>query len=275
MNLVTKNIDDLKGATYNPRKELKPGDKEYEKLKRSVESFGYVDPIIWNKRTDTVVGGHQRLIVMRDLGYTSVEVVEVDLDETNEKALNIALNKVSGEWDAEKLEDLLRELDVETDFDITLTGFDLDELETLYSGAIDGIDDDPEDDEETKDAKSVLDEFCKEANEAIKNPRDIKLGDRWQLGNHVLLCGDSFKEETFKELLDGETCSMVFTDPPYEYESYKNINVDIMYKGLDGKNGSFNGYSADAAFKKAKEKGLCEFNIEKIEYLFKSKIQNI
>ena len=69
MQIVKKKIDDLKAATYNPRKDLKPGDKEYEKLKRSITEFGYVEPVIWNERTGTVVGGHQRLKVLKDLGW--------------------------------------------------------------------------------------------------------------------------------------------------------------------------------------------------------------
>ena len=61
MKIVKKKIEDLRPASYNPRKDLKPGDKEYEKLKRSITEFGYVEPVIWNERTGTVVGGHQRL----------------------------------------------------------------------------------------------------------------------------------------------------------------------------------------------------------------------
>ena len=84
----------LRPAKYNPRVELKPGDAEYEKLKRSIVEFGFVEPVIWNKRTGNVVGGHQRLSVLRDLGETMVDCVVVDLDELKEKALNVALNKV-------------------------------------------------------------------------------------------------------------------------------------------------------------------------------------
>ena len=133
MNIIKRHIDDLVQAEYNPRVDLKPGDKEYDKLKRSIEEFGYVEPIIYNKRNNTVVGGHQRLKVLKDLGYTDIDVVEVDLDESNEKALNIALNKVSGDWDNEKLEELLNELNNEADFDISLTGFDENEINSLLA----------------------------------------------------------------------------------------------------------------------------------------------
>ena len=91
-------VKDLKPAKYNPRKDLHPGDPEFEKLKRSVEEFGYVEPILWNQRTGVVVGGHQRLKVLQHLGYTEVDCVILDLDEQKEKALNVTLNKISGDF---------------------------------------------------------------------------------------------------------------------------------------------------------------------------------
>ena len=93
----------LNPAAYNPRRDLKPGDKEYEKLKRSISEFGYVEPVIWNKTTGNVVGGHQRLKVLLDLGQTEVDCVVVELDDKREKALNLALNKIQGDWDENKL----------------------------------------------------------------------------------------------------------------------------------------------------------------------------
>lgn len=122
MKLIKKNIEELKRAKYNPRKTLVPSDKEYQRIKNSIESFGYVEPIIINS-DNTIIGGHQRLTVLRDMGYTEVEVIEVDIDKKKEKALNIALNKITGQWDEEKLNDLLLELDSDG-FDISLTGFE-------------------------------------------------------------------------------------------------------------------------------------------------------
>ena len=132
MELTRKRIDDLIPAPYNPRKDLKPGNEEYEKLKRSLEEFGYVEPVIWNARTGYVVGGHQRLKVLRELGETEIDCVVVDMAESQEKALNIALNKISNDWDDEKLSALLEELQGE-DIDLTLTGFDLSEIDTLLA----------------------------------------------------------------------------------------------------------------------------------------------
>lgn len=125
-------IDQLNPAAYNPRKDLQPGDPEYEKLKRSIQEFGYVEPIVWNKRTGNIVGGHQRYKVLLDMGMREVDCVVVDLDETKEKALNLALNKIQGDWDYLKLKELLQELDT-GEFDIELTGFGMDEIEQLLT----------------------------------------------------------------------------------------------------------------------------------------------
>lgn len=121
MEFAKKKLTDLIPADYNPRKDLKPGDSEYEKLKRSLNEFGYVEPIIWNKQTGNVVGGHQRLKVLKADGIKKVDCVVIDFDEEKEKALNVALNKISGDWDNDKLGLLITDLQA-ADFDVSLTG---------------------------------------------------------------------------------------------------------------------------------------------------------
>lgn len=112
-------ISDLNPATYNPRKALTPDDPEYQAIKKSVETFGTVVPILVNSDY-TVISGHQRLKVLSDLGDTEVDVVVVDLDKTREKLLNVALNKIRGRWDELKLKDLLRSMSPE---DLKVSGF--------------------------------------------------------------------------------------------------------------------------------------------------------
>lgn len=142
MKIIRKKITELTPAPYNPRKDLQPYEDEYEQLRRSFEEFGYVEPIIWNERTGNVVGGHQRLKVLRQLGETEIDCVAVDLSPEREKALNIALNKISNDWDMEKLNEVLLELH-ETDIDITLTGFSSAELEKMLKPVLaDEADDD-------------------------------------------------------------------------------------------------------------------------------------
>ena len=115
-------VSELKPAEYNPRKKLKPGDKEYEKIKNSIEEFGFADPLVVNADM-TIIGGHQRLTVAMDLGYTEVPCAVVDIDKVREKALNIALNKITGAWDENLLADLLQDIQ-DSDFDLDKTGFD-------------------------------------------------------------------------------------------------------------------------------------------------------
>lgn len=109
MQIETRKLADLCPAEYNPRKKLAPGDPEYEKIARSIEDFGYCDPIIINK-DGTIIGGHQRCTVLQDLGETEADVIVLDLSKDDEKALNIALNKIGGEWDMQKLRDALGDL---------------------------------------------------------------------------------------------------------------------------------------------------------------------
>lgn len=206
MKLETLKINQLIPADYNPRKDLKPGDPEYEKLKRSIHEFGYVDPIIWNKQTGHVIGGHQRLKILQAEGLTEVDCVVVDFDEAKEKALNVALNKISGDWDQAKLGLLISDLEASA-FDVSLTGFDENEITDLL-----------ETDSDTKD-----DNFDVDAE--LQQPTFSQAGDLWHLGRHTLFCGDATKTESYQKLLGKTQVNLVLTDPPY------NVN----YEGSAGK----------------------------------------
>jgi DNA modification methylase len=190
-------IDSLIPAKYNPRKDLKPGDKEYEKIKNSLTEFGYVDPIIVNSDL-TIIGGHQRWKVLKSLGYTEVDCVVIDIDKTKEKALNVALNKISGEWNEALLAELIKDLQ-SIDYDVSFTGFEPPEIEELFSNVHD------------KEIKE--DDF--DVEDALKEPVISKQGDLWLLGRHRLICGDSTKAETYEKLMDGKKANLVVTDPPY------------------------------------------------------------
>ena len=215
MLIEKRKTSDLLPAEYNPRKDLRHGDAEYEKLKRSIEQFGYVEPVIWNKVTGRVVGGHQRLKVLLDMGITELECVVVEMDEEKEKALNIALNKISGDWDKNKLALLIADLQV-SDFDVTLTGFDPAEIDALFKDTL----------------KNGIKEDDFDVDAELRKPVVTKPGDVWTLGRHRLVCGDSTKAETFELLMAGRKANLVVTDPPYNvnYEGFagkiKNDNMD-------------------------------------------------
>ena len=195
-------LSELEYAKYNPRKMLTPGDPEFEALCRSIETFGYVDMIVVNVRDGkrTIVSGHQRASAMRYLGRTEAECIIVDLDDAREKALNVAMNKISGEWDKEKLKELLKDLDL-SGLDMTLTGFDDEELRSLIGDPKLGDEDFDED-------------------EVLAKPTYSKPGDLWHLGPHKIICGDSTLPETYKRLMGEEKAALILTDLPY------NVNVE-------------------------------------------------
>ena len=121
-------IEKIKAAKYNPRKDLKPGDPEFEKLKNGIERWDLVEPLVVNKRTGTLVSGHQRLKVCQALGIKTVQAVVVDLPLEREKLLNINLNKTGSDWEYLKLEELFKEFDPE---ELSITGFDDDEIKKI------------------------------------------------------------------------------------------------------------------------------------------------
>lgn len=196
-------VGDLRPAAYNPRKKLKAGDKEYEKIKNSIQEFGYVEPIIVNYNM-TVIGGHQRLTVLKDLGYTEVECVVLHIeDEHKVKALNVALNKITGAWNEQLLADLLVDLQ-SADFNTDLTGFEPAEIDQLFS--------------KVHNKKITEDDFDVDAQ--LQKPNVAKPGDLWLLGPHRIFCGDSLLPESYEKLMDGKRANLVLTDPPY------NVNVE-------------------------------------------------
>ena len=147
MELKKIKLTEIKPAGYNPRK---ISEEDFKKLKNSIKTFGLTDPIIVNLKNNTIIGGHQRYDVLVDILLEEDNLAEKEYDliekgdigfvfdvenlilknEDYEKALNIALNKISGEWDITKLNTLVEELKV-NDFDLELTGFDDLELEEI------------------------------------------------------------------------------------------------------------------------------------------------
>lgn len=220
MKISELRLSELNPAKYNPRKALKPGDKDFEKLKNSIQNFGYVEPIVVNVANEnTVISGHQRLSVLKYLGETEAACVVVELNEADEKALNIAMNKVSGEWDVEKLADLIVNLK-ELNYDISRTGFEAPEVEQLLSKLHD------------KNVKE--DDFDVESE--LKQPAFSRQGDLWLLGKHRIICGDSTNPDIYKILMDGQKANLLLTDPPY-LVSYKNTSGSIKNDNLSDEEG--------------------------------------
>ncbi len=206
--MIVKRIDvkKINPAPYNPRVDLQPGDVDYEKLKRSIETFGCVEPLIWNKQTGNLVGGHQRFKILLARGDTTVQVSEVDLAIAQEQALNIALNKISGDWDEDRLAELLKGLVAIPDFDVSLTGFDNVEFPALLDRV----------NEESDDNFDLGDDLEAHAEApAITQPGEII-----QLGEHRILCGDSSKAEDVHRLFGNLKADLINGDPPYNVDYY-------------------------------------------------------
>jgi len=195
-------VNKINPAPYNPRIDLKPGDPDYEKLKASIRTFGYIEPLVVNERTGTLVSGHQRFKVLIEEGASEVEVSVVDLPLEKEKALNLALNKIRGDWDKDKLVEILEELSGTPEIEIT--GFDAPEISEILDRV-----------EEVKENEFNADEELDKIDKAI-----TKKGDLIILGNHRLLCGDSAKPEDVARLIGDSTVSLIFTDPPYNVDYY-------------------------------------------------------
>ena len=230
MDFEQINITDIVPAPYNPRT-ISSRDKE--KLRNSLEEFGLVDPIVINLKNNQIIGGHQRydaildqylldgdfdkklnLIRLGDIGWVFTETELTISDENAEKALNIALNKISGEWDFEKLEEVFNDLQVD-DYDVDLTGFDNEELMDLNINFPDKLS------ETLTETETTEDEYIETDDVEVT----VKKGEIYQLGTHRLLCGDSTKREDIERLVNGNTIDMIFTDPPYGVSAVSKSSV--------------------------------------------------
>ena len=214
-------VDTLKVAdllrmagSYNPRR---MSEAELASLRRSLRTFGPVQPVIANRRTNRIVGGHQRVKAAHAEGMHELPVVWVDLDEPSEKQLNLALNRIHGEWDEELLAQLIAEPEA-SGADLSVTGFVEDEISALLdsiAGETAGLTD--------PDEAPAVEEIV-----------HAQVGDVITLGEHVVVCGDAADVESWAHR-NQHPVQLVVTDPPY--------NVDLGSKGREIANDNL---SADA-----------------------------
>jgi DNA modification methylase len=236
-------INSLIFAEYNPRQISK---HDFQKLVQSIKEFGFIEPVVINK-DKTIIGGHMRVRAAKELNMAEVPCVEVDLPKEKEKALNLALNRIHGEWDEQKLAEVLFEL--ENMPELELTGFS----ESEVAKVLDTV----------RLAKE--DEFdVKKELEAIKEPV-TKQGDLYQLGRHRLLCGDATVTEDWSHLMGDEKANLIFTDPPYNvnYESPAGNTYSSTKYGDSGK--IFNDNKSDedcVAFYTAVLKNLLNYSAD-------------
>src|SRR6266508_1805664 len=172
-------IDDLHPDPKNPRK---ISAEELDRLTRSLREFGFLQPVIARHEDHVVVGGHQRLVAARRLGYKTVPVIFVDLSPEQSHLLNLALNRISGEWDEQLLARMLADLQANA-VDLEVSGFGADEINRLLKGLA------------AEEKRYAPEHFDLEAALAEAEAQPItQPGDLWLLGDHRLLCGDSTSE---------------------------------------------------------------------------------
>jgi DNA modification methylase len=210
-------MDQLRPNPANPRR---IGDEELDALERSIREFGFVQPVLARRDDRTVIGGHQRLVAARRLGYTTVPVTYLDLTTEQARLLNLALNRISGSWDDALLARLLADLQATPNLDLSLSGFGEDEIADLLRSL------------EVREKRERVESFDidQALEEARRAPR-AKLGDLWALGDHRLFCGDSTDPVAVARLLDGAEPRLLATDPPYGV-SYDASWRDGVYNAL-------------------------------------------
>ncbi len=194
-NTQTMAVDKIKPYPKNAKKH---GKKQVEQVANSIREFGFNQPIVIDKKGIIIVG-HGRFEAAKKLGMTEVPVIQINLSTAKANAYRLADNKLNeSDWDMELVIDELKSLDLEG-FDLSLTGFDPDLIV-----------DEKEDDDETPE---------------VPTKAKSKVGDVYQLGRHRIMCADATNESHIKELMNGETADMIFTDPPYGIDVVKNGKV--------------------------------------------------
>ena len=220
MNITDLKISKLKLAEYNPRM---ISEKDLARLKKSLEKFGFIQPVVINKDF-TVISGHQRIKAWKELGHDDVPTIQLSVSKNEEKALNLAMNKIGGEWDIDKLYTVMNDLRI-TD-ELEFTGFD------------------------EKEVSKILDQFMEDDEETVeemleKVPAKAKKGEIYQLGHHRLMCGDSTSIDDIIKLTEGKKMDMVWTDPPYNV-NYKSSNKELgSIKNDNMSDASFREFSRD------------------------------
>jgi DNA modification methylase len=194
-------LDLLRPDPANPRR---ISEDELDALTRSLRQFGFVQPVLARREDRTVIGGHQRLVAARRLGLATVPVTWLDVSVEQARLLGLALNRISGSWDEQLLARLLADLGATPDIDVSLSGFDEDEVKALLRSL------------ETRDKRERPEAFDLDAalDEARRAPR-TKRGELWRLGDHRLLCGDATNEADVGRLLEEAAPTLLATDPPY------------------------------------------------------------
>jgi len=212
LEIIPRPRAELKPDPANPRRHSK---KQIQQIAESIRAFGFNVPILVD-RDGHVIAGHGRLLACRELGIDAVPTLCLEhLTPAQARAFRIADNKLTenATWDDRLLAEQLRDLSLSgLDFDIEVTGFEMGEIDLRIASL-----------EDTPAAGSDPADILPEISAALPVS---KIGDRWLLGRHRVLCGNALDPETFTALMGAERAAMVFTDPPY------NVPIEGHASGL-------------------------------------------
>ena len=252
MEIVYKKVNDLIPYINNSRTH---SEEQVNQIVASINEFGFTNPLLIDEK-DNIIAGHGRLLASKKLGMEEVPCIVLSgLTEAQKKAYIIADNKMAlnAGWNEELLKIELENLK-ELDFDLELTGFDVDELDDILG-------------KNEEEQEVIEDDFEVELPEEPK----AKLGDIYQLGSHRLMCGDSTSIDDVEKLMNGTKADMVFTDPPY----------NIAYSGIKDKRTIENDKMNDEDFVNFLEKSIMKCDTAYVccswqyEHLFKKAMTNI
>ena len=202
LNIDYKTIESLTLRANNPRTH---SEAQIKQLMRSIEHFGFINPVLIDGEGQ-LIAGHGRVEAAMRLGFVNIPAICLaDMSEDDIRAYVIADNRLAEQagWDNDLLAlELGALVDLEIDYDLTLTGFELPEIDVILQG----IGDDPGD-----NAQDPADQIP----EVLSGPPVTRPGDVWIVGKHRLICADSTKRETYAALMGDTRAAMVFCDPPY------------------------------------------------------------
>jgi len=204
-----RSIAELRFNSSNPRKHKRA---QIRQIARSIEAFGFLVPVLIDSQLN-IIAGHGRVMACQQLGRTEVPTIELDhLSDAQIQAFTIADNRLTelSEWDDRLLAEQLRALaEVELDFDLEVTGFDIDEIDLRIEGLGD-----------TANRQDAADELPTPQS----GPPITRIGDLWLLGDHRIYCGDARDPASYTPLMDNKQAAMVFTDPPYNVPIEGNVS---------------------------------------------------
>lgn len=212
----------------NPKNSRTHSKKQLHKIAQSIEKLGFNNPVLVDTE-DVIIAGHGRVLAARDLGLTEIPTICLShMTQEQIRAYIIADNKLAEEagWDNEILKielDFLMNLESEIGFDATITGFDIPQLDLILNPEVlDVVKDASKKDSDTEFLENIID-----------IPKRVQKGDLWKLGEHLLYCGNSLEEISYKKLLQNELAQVVFTDPPYNVKIKGNVTKQKQHEEFE------------------------------------------